>query len=74
MNVDNNYHAYLVRFRRREAQSSWCATLEDVHTRETRTFATERELLVYLLQSLSERSIPPGAGAYIKKGENHENH
>lgn len=53
--MDKNYHAYLIRFKRREAQSSWRATLEDVHTRETHTFATERELLVYLLQVLSER-------------------
>ena len=57
--VGKNYHAYLIRFKRREAQSSWCATLEDVHTRETLTFATERELLVYLLQTLSEGSGSP---------------
>jgi len=56
--VDKNYHAYLIRFKRREAQSSWCATLEDVHTREILSFATERELLLYLLQILSE---PPGS-------------
>jgi hypothetical protein len=61
--VDKNYHAYLIRFKRREAQSSWCATLEDVHTREIRTFATERELLVYLLQTLSERPASPDSSA-----------
>jgi len=54
--VDKDYHAYLIRFKRREAQSSWCATLENVHTRETLRFGTERELLVYLLQTLSEGS------------------
>jgi len=63
LNVDKNYHAYLIRFKRREAQSSWCATLEDVHTRETRTFATERELLVYLLQILSEHPGSRGSNA-----------
>jgi len=52
--MDKNYHAYLVRFKRRTAQTSWRATLEDVHTRESLTFVTERELLVYLLQTLSE--------------------
>jgi hypothetical protein len=61
--MDNNYHAYLVRFKRREAQSSWCATLENVHTRETRNFGTERELLVYLLQTLSERPGSPDTKA-----------
>ncbi len=63
MNVDKNYYAYLVRFKRREAQTSWCATLEDVHTRETRTFATERELLLYLLQILSEHPGSRGSNA-----------
>jgi hypothetical protein len=72
--MDKNYQAYLIRFKRREPQSGWCASLENVHTRETRTFATERELLVYLLESLSEKSKVPGAGATTKKGENHENH
>jgi hypothetical protein len=54
VNVDKSYHAYLIRFKRREAQTGWRATLENVHTRETLTFGTERELLVYLLQTLSE--------------------
>jgi hypothetical protein len=64
-NVDKNYHAYLIRFKRRETQSSWCATLEDVHTRETRTFATERELLVYLLQTLSEHPATTEANTEV---------
>jgi hypothetical protein len=72
--MDKKYQAYLIRFERRAAQSSWCATLEDVHTRETLSFATERELLVYLLESLSEKSKVPGVGATTKKGENHESH
>ena len=63
MKVGKNYHAYLIRFKRCEAQSSWCATLENVHTRETLTFATERELLVYLLQTLSEGLGSPGMKA-----------
>ena len=68
LNVDENYHAYLIRFRRREAQSSWCASLEDVHTHETLMFATERELLVYLLQILSERPGPSDASADVDTG------
>jgi hypothetical protein len=72
--VDKNYHVHLIRFKRRETQSRWCAWLENVHTHETLTFATERELLIYFLQTLSEKSNMPGAGATTKKGENHENH
>jgi hypothetical protein len=63
MKVDKSYHAYLIRFKRCEAQASWCATLEDVHTRETLSFGTERELLVYLLQTLSERPDSPDTNA-----------
>jgi len=66
-NMDKNYQAYLIRFKRRAAQSSWCASLENVHTRETLT-------LVYLLESLSEKSRLPGVGATAKKEKNHENH
>lgn len=72
--MDENYRAYPIRFRRRETHSGWCASPENVHTHETCTFATERELLVHLLQSLSEKSITPVPGAYAQKGENHENH
>jgi hypothetical protein len=71
--MDKNYQAYLIRFRRRDTQSGWCASLENVHTRETRTFGTERELLVYLLETLSEKSKVPGVGASKKRGEKHEN-
>jgi hypothetical protein len=53
--MNSPYLAYLIRFERRETQSSWCATLENVHTRETLSFGTEQELLAYLLQTLSER-------------------
>ena len=67
MKVDKSYYAYLIRFKRREAQSNWCATLENVHTRETLTFATERELLVYLLQTLSERPGSPDTKADAKE-------
>jgi len=61
--MDKNYHAYLVRFKRRAAQSSWRATLEDVHTRETLTFVTERELLVHILHVLSEHPNPTDTNA-----------
>ena len=56
--MDDNYHAYLARFKRREGQASWCATLENVHTREEIHFPTELELLVYLLQKLKLDGSP----------------
>jgi hypothetical protein len=72
--MNSPYLAYLIRFECRENQSGWRASLENVHTRESLTFATEWELLIYLLQTLSEKSITPGGGAYTKKGENNESH
>jgi len=54
--MNENYYAYLVRFKRREGKGNWCATLENVHTRETINFSTERDLLVYLLQTLNPKS------------------
>ena len=64
----NTYHAYLIRFLRREGNPHWCATLENVHTREHLQFATERELLVYLLQTLSENASPETAGPKSSSG------
>jgi nitrite reductase/ring-hydroxylating ferredoxin subunit len=48
---------------RREGQASWRATLENVHTREALSFATERELLVYLLQTFSDGPDSPDTKA-----------
>ena len=56
-------------FKCREAQSSWCATLENIHTREFLRFGTERELLVYLLQTLSEDIGPPDTKADDNESE-----
>lgn len=53
--MNSQYMAYLLQLQRAEGSTRWRATLEDVHTRETLTFATERELLAYLLRILSER-------------------
>jgi hypothetical protein len=53
--MNSQYLAYLIRLQRAEGSVEWRATLENVHDRETLTFATERELLAYLLRILSER-------------------
>jgi hypothetical protein len=69
MKVDKNYQAYLIQFKRREARSSWCATLENVHTHETLKFATEREPVLYLLQTLSEDSRLPNPNTFKHKNQ-----
>jgi len=53
--MNSNYHAFLVRFQRREGNAQWFATLENAHSHEMFRFATTRELCVYLLQMLSEK-------------------
>ena len=64
----NTYHAYLIRFLRRDGSPHWCCALENVHTRERLQFATERELLVYLLQTLSEQPSAETAGPNSSSG------
>jgi hypothetical protein len=54
LDVNSQYLAYLIQFQRAEGSAEWRATLENVHNRETLTFATERELLDYLSRILSE--------------------
>ncbi|MCA9967528.1 MAG: hypothetical protein KC423_24935 [Anaerolineales bacterium] len=51
--MNNDYQAYLIRFRRCPEANTWRATLENAHSREVIQFATEKELLLFLLQRLS---------------------
>ena len=55
--MENNYQAYLVRFQRLEDSGHWRATLENAHTQEVIQFASERELLLFLLRRL-QRPLP----------------
>ena len=50
--MNNDYQAYLVWFQRQQDSSSWRATLENAHTQEVIQFASERELLLFLLRRL----------------------
>lgn len=59
MVMEEDYRAYLLRFRRREGSASWLASLENAHTGEVLRFATERDLIVYLYQILSQSLISP---------------
>ena len=52
--MNGNYHAFLIRFQRREGRPYWYATLENAHTHEQLRFATARELFVYLSKMLLE--------------------
>lgn len=51
--MKNDYQAYLVRFQRRYETNTWRATLENAHSSEVVQFASEKELLLFLLCRLS---------------------
>ena len=48
----NQYQAYLLRLERGKGQQGWRATLTNAHSGDVQRFATERDLICYLLQSL----------------------
>ena len=50
--MDKDYQAYLVRFQRQQDSDNWRAILENAHTQEVIQFASERELLLFLLRRL----------------------
>lgn len=58
------YQAYLIRFQRSNGQTHWRVRLENVVSGEIRHFATERELLHYLMASLA-RERPDDEGREI---------
>ena len=53
--MKNDYQAYLVCFQRRSEANTWRATLENAHSSEVVQFASEKELLLFLLCRLSGR-------------------
>ncbi len=65
--MDSHYQSYLLRFQRGQTQAHWRATLENVHTRERLHFATEREMLLYLMKVLKIES--PAAFNQVKTPE-----
>lgn len=50
--MKSQYQAYLLRLQRNEGQMHWRVTMENAHTGELLRFATERELLRYLMKVL----------------------
>lgn len=49
-----NYQAYLLRLTRIQGNGRWRATLQNVHTGEAMHFASEEEMVRYLLQTLAQ--------------------
>ncbi len=52
--MTQEYQAYLLRFQREQNQVQWRSALQDVQTDEVQRFASERELIRYLLHKLTE--------------------
>lgn len=59
MNDETHYRAYLIRFQRGEKQTHWRVTLQDAHQGTIHRFATENDLIRYLLYQLNESSSLP---------------
>jgi hypothetical protein len=51
--MTSHYKAYLLRLQRGEAQVHWRVTLVDALSGERKSFATERDLLIHLMQTLA---------------------
>ena len=51
--MNDNYLAYMLRLKRNEGQPSWRATLENAHSGTVHHFASEEELLLYLIDRLA---------------------
>jgi hypothetical protein len=56
--MGGEYLAFLLRLQRSQGQTEWRASMQNAKTGEILRFATERELLHYLIQILSV--APPG--------------
>ena len=49
---ENHYRAYLVRFQRSDEHAHWRVTMQNAQTGEVVQFASERQLLSFLINSL----------------------
>lgn len=52
MSSKTHYQSYLIRFQRGSGQEHWRVTLQEVRSAKTIYFATEQELIHYLLEVL----------------------
>ena len=51
--MDGEYQAFLLRLQRGQGQTQWRVTMQNAQTGEIQHFATERELLRYLMHVLT---------------------
>lgn len=52
MGDNKNYQAYLIRFQRSDEHSHWRVTLQNAQTGEVIQFATEQQVMSFLLKTL----------------------
>lgn len=57
--MNPHYQSYLIRFHQRAGEAHWRATLEDAASGETLRFATELDLLRYVLRQLAQKGLAP---------------
>ena len=62
--MKSQYQAYLLRLQRSQGQTHWRVTMENAHTGELLRFATEREMLHYLMKVLIIE--PPGLNGPVE--------
>ncbi len=69
--MSKEYRAYLLRLTRNKNDSHWRVTMKDAHSDKQVHFATERELVLYLLKTLSIASndlhLPPDDNSNIRR-------
>ena len=51
--MSRDYLAYMLRLRRSDDRTHWRATLENAHTGDVHQFATEEELILFLIDQLN---------------------
>lgn len=57
--MNPHYQSYLICFHQRAGEAHWRATLEDAASGEKLRFATELDLLRYVLRQLAQKGLLP---------------
>ena len=55
--MTSDYKSYLIRLQRENGQKQWRATLIDALSGEKQHFASDRALLIHLMQTLARKSL-----------------
>ncbi|MCA9969112.1 MAG: hypothetical protein KC425_02800 [Anaerolineales bacterium] len=58
---EENYRAFLLRLWREARDAPWRASLEDPHTGQRHSFASDEQLLAFLRAQMAEPPGGPGA-------------